>query len=118
MTPKEAVPAFAQSEKIKASLIMASQLVELLASQSEDEKRGAEKVFKAFVNMIGNEIHLARKIAQHEIWAEVEKHLDLALVMINSGVAHEAGYHLVQGISQVTRIGQQSMTVLKDKGLI
>ncbi len=118
MTSKEAVSAFAQSEKIKASLIMASQLVELLTAQSEDEKRGSEKVFKAFVSMIGNEIHLARKIAQNEIWSDVEKHLDLAWVMINSGVAHEAGYHLVQGISQVTRIGQQSMTVLKEEGLI
>jgi hypothetical protein len=38
------------------------------------------------------------------------------MVMISSGVAHEAGYHLTQALTQVTTIGQRSMTILKDKG--
>jgi len=38
--------------------------------------------------------------------------------MINSNVAHEAGYHLTQALTQVTTIGQRSMTILKDDGLL
>jgi hypothetical protein len=47
---------------------------------------------------------------------KVEKNIDTAMVMISSGVAHEAGYHLTQALTQVTTIGQRSMTILKDKG--
>ena len=49
---------------------------------------------------------------------EVEKSIDTAMVMINSGVAHEAGYHLTQALTRVTTIGQRSMTILKDNGLL
>jgi hypothetical protein len=38
--------------------------------------------------------------------------------MINSNVAHEAGYHLTQALTQVTTIGQRSMSVLKNQKLI
>ena len=42
----------------------------------------------------------------NELWQEVEKSIDTAMVMINSNVAHEAGYHLTQALTQVTTIGQ------------
>jgi hypothetical protein len=39
-------------------------------------------------------------------------------VMINSGVASESLHHLTQALSQVTNIGQRSMTQLKTEGLL
>jgi hypothetical protein len=39
----------------------------------------------------------------------VDKSLNTALVMMNSGVLSEASYHIVQAISGVTTIGQRSM---------
>jgi hypothetical protein len=48
----------------------------------------------------------------------VEKNIDTAMVMIDSSVAHEAGYHLTQALTQVTTIGQRSMSILKDNGLL
>jgi hypothetical protein len=38
--------------------------------------------------------------------------------MLNSGVAHDSGYHLTQALSKITTIGQQSMSLLVDKGLL
>jgi hypothetical protein len=68
--------------------------------------------------MIGGELLICKKTAPNELWQEVEKNIDTAMVMIHSNVAHEAGYHLTQALTQVTTIGQRSMTVLKDNGLL
>ena len=95
----EAILTFSQSEKIKAGLIWASQAA-------------------AIVNMIGSEILICRKSAPNELWTEVEKNIDTAMVMINSNIAHEAGYHLTQALTKATTIGQRSMSILTDKKLL
>jgi hypothetical protein len=114
----EAILSFSQSEKIKAGLIWASQAVEIYKPLPEADRPGAEKIIAAVVNMIGSEILICRKTAPDELWLKVEKNIDTAMVMINSNVAHEAGYHLTQALTQVTTIGQRSMTILKDNGLL
>lgn len=113
-----AITTFSQSEKIKGGLIWASQAVELYKALPETDKPGAEKIIKTFVDMVGSEILICKKAAPNELWLEVEKSINTAMVMINSGVAHEAGYHLTQALTQVTTIGQRSMTILKDNGLL
>jgi hypothetical protein len=118
MEINEAITAFSQSEKIKAGLIWASQLVEIYSALPEAEKPGAEKVIKAMVGMIANEILICKKSAPDEIWIEVEKNIDTATVMIHSNVVHEAGFHLTRALTRVTTIGQRSMSILKDKGLL
>ena len=114
----EAIDTFSQSEKIKAGLIWASQVVEAYKTFPEAEKPGAEKIIAAMVNMIGSEILICKKSAPNELWMEVEKNIDTAMVMINSRIAHEAGYHLTRALTHVTTIGQRSMSILKDKGLL
>lgn len=118
MEINDAITAFSQSEKIKAGLIWASQAVEIYKSLFEADKPGAEKIMTALVNMIGNEILICKKSAPNELWAEIEKDIDTAMVMINSNIAHEAGYHLTQALTKVTTIGQRSMSILTDKKLL
>ncbi len=118
MEINEAITTFSQSEKIKGGLIWASQAVELYKALPETDKPGAEKIIKTLVDMVGSEILICKKTAPNELWLEVEKSIDTAMVMINSGVAHEAGYHLTQALTQVTTIGQRSMSILKNEGLL
>ncbi|UCF94772.1 MAG: hypothetical protein JSW39_11655 [Desulfobacterales bacterium] len=118
MKAQEAITAFALSEKIKSGLLWANQIVELMKALPEEEKRGAEKIIKAVVGMIGNEIHLAKKLTPKYSWTDVEKNADMALVMINSNVAQESTFHLTQALTQVTNIGQRSMSFLMEKGLL
>ncbi|MGD8963303.1 MAG: hypothetical protein PVF29_04065 [Desulfobacterales bacterium] len=118
MQTADAITTFSQSEKIKGGLIWATQAVELFKALPEADKSGAVKIIKSLVDMIGSEILICKKTAPNELWQEVEKCIDTALVMINSNVAHEAGYHLTQALTQVTTIGQRSMTILKDDGLL
>ena len=118
MEINDAIITFSQSEKIKAGLIWASQAVEVYKALPEADKPGAEKIIAAIVNMIGSEILICRKLAPDELWTAVEKSIDTAMLMINSNIAHEAGYHLTQALTQVTTIGQRSMSILKDNGLL
>ena len=48
----------------------------------------------------------------------LEKNIDLAVIMINSGVPLESVYHLTRALSHVTNIGQRSMTYLKREGFL
>jgi hypothetical protein len=118
MTPREAVMAFSQSEKIKAGLIWVSLAVDQSVTLPELEKKGAAGVIRTTLAMIYHELHLAGKLGGGDSWREIEKHLDMALVMIDSQVLPEAIFHLTRALSRVTTIGQRAMTVLKDQGLI
>jgi hypothetical protein len=117
MTVQEAIVGFSQSEKAKAGIIWISQLIELTLGLPEEEKRGAEKLIKAQLSMIAQELRLALKTSKDEAWVEAEKHVDMAFVMANSGVLHECTFHLTRALSQVTTIGQRTLGMLSDKGL-
>ncbi len=117
MTVQEAIMGFSQSEKAKAGIIWTSQLVEMTLGLPDAEKRGAEKLIKALLSMIIQEIRLAIKTSKEDAWSEAEKHVDMAFVMANSGVLHECTFHLTRALSQVTTIGQRTLGMLSENGL-
>jgi len=118
MQTDQAIKAFSQSEKLKSGLIWTTQIAETSVALPETEKPGAERILKILIGMIASEIHIAKNAAPHKIWLEAEKDVNTALVMLNSGAAHDSGYHLTQALSKVTTIGQQSMSLLVEKGLL
>ncbi len=118
MSIQENITAFSQSEKIKSGLIWVSQALELASALPEPERQGAERVIKAIIEMVLQEIGLAKKLAGGPAWAEIERHIDKGVVMINSGVAVESVVHLTQALSKVTNIGHRSMSYLKEQGLL
>ncbi|MFH1351521.1 MAG: hypothetical protein ABII26_11410 [Pseudomonadota bacterium] len=118
MEINEAIMAFSQSEKIKAGLIWASQTLNLLQGLADMEKKGAEKIIHAVLNMIGHEVRLAKTVVGNEWWDEIETCIERALIMVNSGVGEEAVVHLSKALSKTTNVGQQSMSFLKEKGLL
>ena len=118
METSQAIMAFSQSEKVKSSLICASQALQLLAGLPFPENEGAQKVIRMNIEMMRQEIQLARNLSGDESWDEIEKFIGKAVVMIDSGVAVESVVHLTQALSQVTSIGHRSMTDLRDKELL
>ncbi|MCP4668516.1 MAG: hypothetical protein GY849_19405 [Deltaproteobacteria bacterium] len=116
MTVREAIMAFSQSEKIKSGLIWVSQLLELVKGLSGPEKLGGERMIKAGIGMVVQEVRLAKTVARDASWEDVEKGIDQAIVMIDSGVASESVVHLTRALSEVTGIGHRSMSFLKDQG--
>jgi len=118
METQKAIMAFSQSEKIKAGIIWLSQAIELMGSLPQSDGQSGQRIIQALANMIFQEIQLAKSIAEDERWDAAEKGIDQAIVMINSGVGIESIMHLTQALSQVTSIGQYTMTYLQDQGLI
>ena len=118
MQTDQAIKAFSQSEKLKTGIIWATQIAEVCLALPESEKPGAEKILKTLIGMIASEIHIAKNAAPHKIWLEAERDVNTAQVMLNSGVAHDTSHHLTQALSKITTIGQQSMTLLVEKGLL
>ncbi len=118
MKTSQAIMAFSQSEKVKTGLISASQSLELLSGLPFPENNGAQKVIRMNIEMMRQEILLARNISGDETWDEIEKSVGKAVVMIDSGVAPESVVHMTQALSHVTSIGHRSMTALKEKGLL
>jgi hypothetical protein len=118
MTKPRPVEAFSQSEKLKSALIWISQSFDILNACSAPERGGAEKALRFLVGAVAQEIYLTRRRMPDPSWDEAEKHLDLALVMMDSGVPREAVFHLTRALRQVTGVGHRSMTILKDQGLL
>jgi hypothetical protein len=50
-------------------------------------------------------------------WHEIAQKINMALVMINSGVPQETSFHLTQALTRVTRIGGQAASVLRENNL-
>jgi hypothetical protein len=118
MDERTAILAFSQSEKIKAGILGLSQSLEVLPGIPEKNRKGAEKIARTFLAILLRDVHLSKRVTQMPRWEQIEKHIDMALVMLDSGVAHEAAYHLTRALSEVTSIGQRSMAALQEKGLL
>lgn len=118
MTTQEAIMGFSQSEKIKAGLIWASQSIEMALGLPESEKKAGSTFIKMFLDMIAQEAGLAQRIQKDAAWTDAVKHMDKAIVMVNSGVLHEATFHLTNALSCVTTTGQRSLQYLQDEGVI
>ena len=115
MNVPAAIIAFSQSEKIKSGLIWINQTLELLPGLSTTEQQGAEKVIKTIIDMIAQEIHVARNLTKDDSLNDIEKHMDMALVMINSQMTSESGYHLTQALTRVTGPGTRIHVCFKRK---
>ncbi len=112
-----AVTDYAQSDKIKSALIWTTSLVSAYQGQSPVDQRGMAAAIDALLEMIAYEVRLSQRYAPRTSWKQVEKHLDLALVMVKSGVVAEAHFHLGKAISHVTDIARRAILVLRENGI-
>lgn len=117
MDPKTAITQLTQSEKIKAGLIWFSHAAGAYSGLPEHQKQGAAAALRAFVGMLLHEVHLVRRTTGDEDWSAVERHVDMALVMVDSGVAGEASFHLTRALGRTTAKAEEAMGALEAWGL-
>ena len=118
METKKAIMAFSQSEKIKSGIIWLSSLLELTGSLPVSEKQGGEKIVRTCADMLFQEIRLVRNVADNARWEKAERCLAQAVIMMDSGVPAESVPHLTQALSQVTSVGQRTMSFLQEQNLL
>jgi hypothetical protein len=92
--------------------------MEIADNAPGQERQGAEKIIRALISMILHEIQLAKNVAGEGTWDDIEKDIERAIVMIDSGVGSESIHHMTQALSKVTTIGQNSMMLLQKEGLL
>jgi PP-loop superfamily ATP-utilizing enzyme len=114
---KDVLTAFLQSEKIRAGLFWTSRMLMHLKNLYAYEGRGAMQVIRLTLQMVWEEVRLARKLAPQESWVAVETNLDLAMVMIEADAPAEALPHVREAFTQVTEIGKHQFTLMKEKGI-
>jgi len=118
MQTDKTIISFSQSEKVKSGILWISNALQIAESLSLNEKKGAEKIISHMIAMISHEIKLAGMVSGLQAWTEIVPDMDKAVLMIDSGVSHEAVMHLTTALSKVTNIAQQSMTALKEDNLL
>jgi hypothetical protein len=114
---KDAISAYTQCEKVKSGLIWVSHLADQVAAMENPGRQQALTLLKTLAYMVADESDLAGRITADADWYIIGKKINKALVMIESGVPQETGYHLGQALSQVTRIGGRAAALLKDRDL-
>ncbi|MBC2713481.1 MAG: hypothetical protein HGJ94_21515 [Desulfosarcina sp.] len=114
---KQAISAYAQSEKVKSGLIWICQVSDQVAAMDGPGRQQGLTLLKTLAHMVADESDLAGRITGDRRWHEIGQKINKALVMINSGVPQETAYHLTQALTRVTRIGRQAALVLKENGL-
>ncbi len=114
---KQAILAYAQSEKVKSGLIWICQISNQVTGMDGPERRQGLRLLKTLAHMVADESDLAGRITGDRCWHEIGKKINMALVMINSGVPQETAFHLTQALTRVTRLGGQAASVLKQRGL-
>jgi len=118
MTEKEAILGLMMGERVKAALIVATQLAMVVEGLAEPDKVGANRVFSAYLNTLYRDIGLAHKVSVQDEWTELRKELDGGMVMVESKVPQGAIDNFSRAITHATTISNRAMTFLKDKGLL
>jgi hypothetical protein len=118
LDPRSAITLLTQSEKIKAGILWISHASGVFSSLPENRRPGAQTVFHAFVSMLLLEVRMVRNATDDPEWEEVERHVDMALVMVDSGVPGEASFHLTRALSRTTGKAKEAMESLESWGLL
>jgi hypothetical protein len=114
---RQAVLTYAQSEKVKSGLIWVCQVSEQVATMDDANRHHGVRLLSTLTHLVGDESLLASRITGDRHWLEIKQKIDMALVMIQSGVPQETSFHLTQALTRVTRLGGQAAALLKEKGM-
>ena len=114
---RQAVVTYAQSEKVKSGLIWVCQVSEQVAALDDAARQHGVRLLRTLAHLVGDEAILAGRVTGDRRWTEISQKINMALVMIQSGVPQETSFHLTQALTQVTGIGGQAAALLKEKGL-
>ncbi|MDH7606927.1 MAG: hypothetical protein QHH12_04055 [Candidatus Bathyarchaeota archaeon] len=116
---KKAVMVFNYAEKIKTSLIVASNLLEFLGGMRDaSEAAGSEKLLVAYFNALILETNIAANASQMERFRDVASKLEEAVEQIKQHNYGNVQRLVSEAISMATTNGNWAAQVLKEKDLI
>lgn len=118
MEVKKALITFHYTERIKSSLILASDLLEVASSTRGDEAVGAERLFTAFLNALMKEVAVAVNASGVKSFQEVNLKLEEAIRQVREHDYPSVRRLISEAITLTTTSGSWAAQMLKDEGLI
>ena len=116
-TIRQACAAYTQSEKVKSGIIWICQVAEQVAIMDDVQRKHGIGLLKTLAHLIADEADLGGRLTGDPGWHEIGRKINMALVMIESGVPQETGFHLTRALTRVTHIGSQAAAILDQHGL-
>ena len=115
---KRHILGFMYAERLKSALIIAGQMLDVLADLTAVEHAGGLKMFGSFVRGVGSEMRLAASVMTGEDWDGLSGYLNLTEGYARLGKMEAAREELSRTLSRVTTLSGHSMKALKESGLL
>lgn len=115
---KREIIGFMYAERVKSALIVAGQLLDVLAGLDEKDRPGALKMLGSFVRAVGSEMRLAANIMDDPDWNALGSQLNLMEGYARLGQMETAKQELSRTLSQITTLSGRAMHTLQNLGLL
>jgi hypothetical protein len=115
---KRDIMKFMYAERLKSALIVAGQLLDVLAELEASERSGGLKIMGSFVRGVGGEIRLAANVMGAQDWKDLSAQLNLMEGYARLGQMEAARHELSRTLSRVTTLSGHAVTSLKKAGLL
>ena len=108
---------YVQSEKAKAGIIWLSQGLLQFQGQPPARPGPAENLALAILEMVRDEVQLGWRLTRDGGWRRADGHLQQAAVMLRSGAAHDAPWHLTLALREITGLGHSAHRRLESQAV-
>jgi len=115
---RNAIICFQYTERIKAELIIAANLLGKIGELEGDELAGAEKVMFSFLRALQGEAGIAHSVLGMQNFEDAAKKVAEVVEKVRSREYSEANRRISEAISLITTGGQKATDVLREKGLL
>ncbi|HEC56978.1 MAG TPA: hypothetical protein ENI32_03735 [Candidatus Syntrophoarchaeum butanivorans] len=118
MEIKEAIVGYLYADRIKSELLIASKLLDTLKSIKEGELTGAKKMTISFLEALLGELRIAINVTKSSELSKAEMEIEKAIGGVEMLELMDASSYIGEALSRVTTLGNKSMQVLIENGLI
>jgi len=118
MDMKPLILEFQYSEKIKSQLIIGSNLLALIESLKGEERNGAEKIVKAYLQSLLTEIRIAQNSIKSVNYHGAERNVTESLGRLEMHDMANSNLSISKALSYVTTSCEAAMTTLQENNLL
>lgn len=118
MDMKPLILEFQYSEKIKSQLIIGSNLLALIESLKGEERTGAEKIVKAYLQSLLTEIRIAQNSIKSVNYHGAERNVTESLGRLEMHDMANSNLSISKALSYVTTSCEAAMTSLQENNLL
>ncbi len=118
MNAKQLILEFQYSEKIKSQLIIGSNLIAHMEGLKGEERTGAEKIIKTYLQSLLTEIRIAQNTVKSVNYHGAEKNVTESLGRLEMNDLANSNLSISNALSYITTSCEAAMTKLQENNLL